>query len=203
MNLKKILPVFSYVFHPIFIPAYAALYYFFFNNSNFETKEKYFVILQIAIITIALPIGLFFILRAVGKVDSIMISDLKQRKIPLIILCFLIILLVRKTAPLKVYPELHFFFLGGLISTLQALLFLFFKTKASLHMMTISALMVFVVGLNIHHQIWNINWILFLILINGFVGYSRLKMKAHTTKELGIGFLLGVIPQLLLLHFWL
>jgi acid phosphatase family membrane protein YuiD len=45
--------------------------------------------------------------------------------------------------------------------------------------------------------------IAFLVLMNGFVASSRLEMKAHTPKELVIGFLLGIIPQLLLLRFWL
>jgi hypothetical protein len=39
--------------------------------------------------------------------------------------------------------------------------------------------------------------------MNGVVASSRLEMKAHTPKELVIGFLLGIIPQLLLLHLWL
>lgn len=45
--------------------------------------------------------------------------------------------------------------------------------------------------------------IVLLILLNGFVASSRLEMKAHTNKELIIGFVLGVIPQLLLLFLWL
>jgi acid phosphatase family membrane protein YuiD len=39
--------------------------------------------------------------------------------------------------------------------------------------------------------------------MNGFVASSRLEMKAHTPKELVIGLLLGIIPQMLLLGFWL
>jgi len=203
MNLKKILPFFSYLFHPIFIPAYAALIYFFLNGSHFENPEKYFVIFQIVVITILLPILFFFVLRTAGKVDSIMISEISQRKIPLVIQCFLIILLLRKSVTLDRIPELHFFFLGVLLGTLQALVLLFFKTKASLHMMAISALTLFVIALSIHNQTRNINMIAFLVLMNGFVASSRLEMKAHTSKELVIGFLLGIIPQLLLLRFWL
>ena len=65
------------------------------------------------------------------------------------------------------------------------------------------AFTVFVIGLSIHSQTRNINLIAFLVLMNGFVVSSRLEMKAHTPKELVIGFLLGIIPQLLLLRFWL
>lgn len=203
MNLKKILPFFSYVFHPIFIPVYAALFYFFFNDTYYTKPEKYFAFFQITIITILLPLLFFFILRASGQINSIMAANISQRKIPLVIQCFLTILLVRNSITLNHFPEFHFFFLGGLISTVVALIFLFFKTKASLHMVAISALTVFVIGLSIHNQTRNIYWIAFLVLMNGFVASSRLEMKAHTPKELVIGFFGGTIPQLLLLPFWL
>lgn len=203
MNLKKILPFFSYLFHPIFIPVYAAFFYFFLNDSYFSNSEKYFAVFQIVIITILLPILFFFVLRSAGQVDSIMISEVSQRKIPLVIQCFLTILLVRKSITLDHFLEFHFFFLGGLSSTVISLILLFFRTKASLHMVAISALTIFVIGLSIHNQIRNINLIAFLVLINGVVASSRLEMKAHTTRELVIGFVLGVVPQLLLLCFWL
>ena len=138
-----------------------------------------------------------------GKVDSIMISDREQRKIPLVFQSFLFIILLRKGIPLEHYPELHFFFLGALFSTLFALGLLFAKTKASLHMLAISALTVFVFGLNIHLQMGNLYIIPFLLLMNGFVASSRLVMQAHTPKELIIGSLLGSIPQLLFLFLWL
>lgn len=202
-TLKKILPFFSYIFHPIFIPVYAALFYFFVNDTYFTNPEKYFALFQIVIITILLPILFFFVLRVAGQVDSIMISEISQRKIPLVIQCFLSILLVRKSITLDHFPEFHFFFLGGLLSTVISLVLLFFKTKASLHMIAISAFTVFVIGLSIHNQTRNINVIAFLILMNGFVASSRLEMKAHTPKELVIGFLLGIIPQLILLQLWL
>ena len=203
MSFKKILPFFSYVFHPIFIPVYAALYYFFLNDSYYSTPEKYIAVFQIIIITILLPILFFFVLRSVGQLDSIMISEISQRKIPLVMLCFLTILLVRKSITLDRFPELHFFFLGGLLSTVLALVLLFFRTKASLHLLAISALTLFFIGLSIHNQSRNINWIAFLVFMNGVVASSRLEMKAHTLKELVIGFLLGSIPQLLFFYFWL
>lgn len=201
--MKKILPPFSYIFHPIFIPVFAVLFYFFINESYFTNPEKYFVLFQIVVITILLPVLFFFLLRAAGAVDSIMISEIAQRKIPLVIQSFLTILLLRKSITLNRFPELHFFFLAGLLSTVLALILLFFRIKASLHMVAISAFTVFVIGLSLHHQTRNIIVIAFLILLNGFIASSRLEMKAHTVKELVIGFLLGIIPQLLLLKFWL
>jgi len=203
MNLKKILSFFSYIFHPIFIPAYAAVYYFFYTNSYYSNPEKYFALIQIGVMTVVLPVLFFFALRGAGLVDSIMFAKISQRKIPLVIQCFLIILLLRKSISLDHFPELHFFFLGGLLSTLLALILLFFRIKASLHTLAISTLTIFIIGLSIHNQTRNINGIAFLVLMNGFVSSSRLEMKAHTPKEVLIGFLLGIIPQIVLLGFWL
>ncbi|PKH66963.1 hypothetical protein CXF59_13730 [Flavobacterium sp. ALD4] len=201
--MKKILSLFSYVFHPVFIPVYATLFYLLSNNSYFFNQEKYFVLLQVLIITVVIPILFFFLLRATGKIGSIMAPLLSERKIPLLIQCFLLILLVRKGITVDRYPELHFFLLGALFSTLFALLLLFVKTKASLHMIGISALTVFVFGLSVHYQSQNIFAITFLTIMNGFVASSRLVMKAHTSMELIIGVLLGSIPQILLLYLWL
>lgn len=182
---------------------YAALYFFFLNDSYFSNPEKYFAIIQIGVVTIALPVLFFFVLRSFGQIDSMMVADVSQRKIPLVILCFLIILLVRKSITFERFPELHFFFLGGLVSTMLALILSFFKTKASLHLMTISGLTLFIIGLSIHNQTQSTNMIAFLVLMNGVVASSRLEMKAHTVKELIIGLSIGIIPQLFLFRFWL
>ncbi len=200
---KKIFPFFSYVFHPVFIPIYATLFYLFSNHSYFINKEKYLVILEVTIITFVIPILFFFLLKLTGKISSMMVPELSERKFPLVVQCFLLILLVKKSITLELFPELHFFMLGALSSTLIALMLLFANTKASLHMMGLSALTFFMFGLSMHHQNQNTLLIVFMVLMNGFVASSRLIMKAHTPKELIIGVLLGSIPQILLLFLWL
>ncbi|NGY36891.1 hypothetical protein FQU23_005120 [Flavobacterium sp. XN-5] len=201
--MKKLLPLFSYIFHPIFIPVYATLFFLFSNHSYFLNSEKYLVLLHVSIFTLLIPLLFFFLLRATGKIGSIMAPLLSERKIPLVIQTFLIILLVRKSITIERYPELHFFLLGALFSTLMALLLLFVKTKASLHMMGISALTIFVLGLSMHFQTQNLFAIAFLTVMNGFVASSRLVMKAHTARELNIGLLIGIVPQILFLYLWL
>ncbi|GAL78820.1 hypothetical protein JCM19274_3378 [Algibacter lectus] len=37
----------------------------------------------------------------------------------------------------------------------------------------------------------------------GAVATSRLHLNAHTSKELIFGFFVGLIPQLLLINFWM
>lgn len=181
----------------------ATLFYLFFNDAQFANQEKIFVFIQVLIVTLIIPILIFFLLRASGNISSIMLVEVSQRKIPLILHCFLIILLVRKSITIDRYPELHFFLLAGLLSTLLALILLFANIKASLHMIAVSSLTVFIIGLSLHLRIQSTFTIVVLILLNGFIASSRLEMKAHTYKELIIGFFLGAAPQLLLLILWL
>lgn len=201
--LKKILPIFSYILHPIFIPVYAALFYLFYKEDAFTIQEKYFVLFQILIITFIVPILFFLLLKSTGNVKSVMIPDTSQRIIPLTLLSFLLILLVKRSIVISRYPELHFFFLGGLFSTIFALIYAIFKVKVSLHMMAISGLTVFIIGLNMHLQLHNPYWPALFIFLTGIVGSSRLEMNAHTYKELIIGFFVGIIPQVLFLYLWL
>ena len=201
--MKKILPIFSYLFHPIFTAVFGMIFYFFFSANYFELHQKYLILLQVTIISILIPISFYYLLRTLGKVDSVMVSNLSQRKIPLIIQAILIVILIQKSITIDRIPELFFFFFGGLISTLVTLLFLFGKIKASIHMIGISSLTAFVVGLSLHNQMNFVCIIAFLILMNGIIAASRLEMKAHNNKELIIGFFIGLLPQLVLWYFWL
>jgi hypothetical protein len=132
-----------------------------------------------------------------------MVPDTSQRKIPLILQCFLYILLVKRSIVITRYPELHFFFLGALFSTILALVLSLFKIKASLHMLAISGLTVFIIGLNIHLQMQNPYWTALAVVLTGIVASSRLEMEAHTNTELLIGLLAGSLPQILFLSLWL
>lgn len=132
-----------------------------------------------------------------------MITNVSQRKIPLIIQILLIFLLIRKSGAIALIPELYFFFLGGLLSAGIAFFYLFANIKSSLHMIGISSLTAFAVGLSLHYHINIINSIVSLLMLNGIVVSSRLEMKAHTITELAIGFGIGLFPQMLLWYFWL
>jgi hypothetical protein len=169
----------------------------------FTTFQYLILFLQVSIITILLPIAFFLFLKSFGKAESIMLSDVKQRKIPLLLQIVLLFILIQKSITLANFPPLYFFFLAGICSSILALLFIFFQIKISLHAIGISSLTVFIIGLSLKNEINAINLVSFFIIMNGFVAASRLHMNAHTNKELAIGFSCGILPQLVLLWFWL
>jgi hypothetical protein len=70
-------------------------------------------------------------------------------------------------------------------------------------MIAAAGFFMFAVALAIHFKI-NINGTIALMcIILGAIATSRLHLKAHTAIELIIGFFVGLMPQLVLLNYWI
>lgn len=201
--MKKVLPFFSFAFHPIFISVFGAAFYFFTSDKYLDYETVYLYFLQVLIITVFIPLACFYLLVSVNKIDSIMVTKVSQRKIPLFLQSLLLIVLITKSITREELPELYYFYLGNIISSCLALALAFFHKKASLHMLGISSLTVFCVFCSINFQYKPVMFLTVLLLLNGLIASSRLYMKAHTPKELVLGYVIGVLPQLFLSIFWL
>ncbi len=201
-GLKRILPVFSYLFHPLLIPLFAVLYALILDQHFLLPSEKYLLLIQVCIILVLIPICFYFLLRTLGRIDSVMVEDVGQRRAPLVVHVILIYILLRQSVTLERMPELYFFFLGVMFSTMTALLAAFRNWRISLHMMGMAGLIFFVVGISFHNRVNLADTIAFLFVVTGFVASSRLYMKAHDYLELALGFFAGMLPQVALWYYW-
>jgi len=201
--MKYFLRFAAYLFHPLLMPlAGVIIYYYITPRFNDEDLIKS-TVFAIAIITLLIPIITFFLLKNLGVVKSIQLSEVRERKIPLIIQCLLILLIVKFIFDPYESPELYFFFIAILFSSFAALLLGLVQFKASLHQMGVSGLTMFIIALSIYYQVNILVGIGFFFFANGWVASSRLHSKSHTYSELAIGFFIGVMPQIIVLNFWL
>ncbi len=201
-GLKRILPFFSYAFHPLFIPLIAVVYAILLDYHFLLPQEKYLLLIQVAIIMVLIPVCFYFLLRSMGRIDSVMAEEVSQRKAPLVAHIVLIYILLRQSITLERLPEIYFFFLGVMFSAMIALLATFRRWRISLHMMGMAGLIFFVIGISFHNRINLADTIAFLFVMTGFVASSRLYMKAHDYLELAIGFFAGMLPQIALWYYW-
>lgn len=132
-----------------------------------------------------------------------MIQKAEQRKMPLGFQVMLMSLLLMSVELYQSMPGLYVFFLGGMTATLLALSFLFMQKKISLHMIGISALTAFAMGISLETGENMSSLIALLFIACGAVASSRLSMKAHNYSELTLGFISGLLPQILLWRLWL
>jgi len=193
----------SYIFHPLFMPLFGVCFYFSKTPRFIPSEIKLAKIVSLIILTIILPILLYFLLKTLGKVKSIYLKNTNERIYPLALNCIVILIVIQRILTPSQVLELYYFFVGILISTMTCLLLAVFKFKASIHMISVSGVFMFFVALSIHFSI-NINGLLALmVIIIGAVATSRLHVKAHTYKELTMGVFIGIIPQLILVSYWL
>lgn len=193
----------SFVFHPLIMPLLGVIFYF--------SKTPRFIpdpivkgkILSIVILTVILPLLLFYLLKTLNKVNSIYLKTTKERILPLLLNCGIVLVILLRVFPYFEILELYYFFVGILCSTLACLILAILKVKASIHMIAASGFFMFAIAIGIHFQI-NINGTIALTtIILGAIATSRLHLQAHNGSELIIGMFLGIMPQVILLNYWL
>ena len=200
MNL--LLKLASYLFHPLWMPFAGSLFYFLFTPRFFPEEIIKAKLMAIAIITIFIPIVFYFLLKNLGRAENIFLEKVDDRKWPLFFFILLSLMVLNQILNIYNYPALFFYFAGILISTVIAYIFTWFDIKVSLHMVGIAGLLMFIIGFCVYFHLYFIYTISFLIIASGLSASSRLYYKAHTKWELGLGFITGLIPQLMMISFW-
>jgi len=201
--INHILKGISFIFHPLIMPLFGVLFYFHKSPRYFTIQIVQAKLISVFILTVLLPILLYYLLKSLGKTQSIYLKTTKERILPLALNCIVTILVLRRVLPSSEIIELYYFFVGILISTLTCLILVLIKFKASVHMVAIAGIFMFFIDLSIYYNI-NINGTLtFLAILIGAIGTSRIHLKAHTNRELIFGFFIGLLPQLILVNYWL
>jgi len=159
-------------------------------------------LIAVGILTIALPILSFFLLKTLGKTKSIYLKQAEERILPLSINILITLIVLLRVFPSYQLIELHYFFAAILMANIVALVLALLKFKASLHMVGICGVFTFFTMLAIKYSI-NINGTLALMaILTGAIATSRLYLKAHSNIELLAGIFIGVIPQIIVINYW-
>tara|TARA_R110002049_G_scaffold31258_8_gene106138 strand:- start:6618 stop:7223 length:606 start_codon:yes stop_codon:yes gene_type:complete len=199
-NLSKIV---SSIFHPLFTPILGVLCYFKITPKYHTLNVLSGNILPVFILTVIVPIVCFLILRNIGVVTSYDLPTIKERKYPFYINLALLFMVLYKVIPNNYTEELFYFFLGLITATFSSAVLLLFKFKSSMHLMGMGTLVMFLINLSIHFEINIVFAIAIGILSTGVVASARLYLRAHTTSEIIIGFLIGAVSQLITIKYWL
>lgn len=201
--MRYLLKSFSYLFHPLFMPLAGVIFYFYKTPRYFNNQFIYSKLFATVIMTVIIPILCFYMLKNLRQVETIHLRDVRERPWPLVLQSFFTFLLLHIVFNGYEIPELYFFFVGILGASIGALVLALLKFKVSLHMIGVSGLVVFIIGVSLHFQVNLLWWIALSIVASGAVATSRLEVKAHTYPELIIGFIIGGFPQFLMFAYWI
>lgn len=210
---NKFAATISYLFHPLFMPFFSLLYFYFSNEIsgfNFYTPVSrqheinlFFVIIFICSFFIPASYALF--LKKTGRINSLTMKTKKERTMPFLITATSILfslVFVHTWLKLSLPPVIIVFHAGYFLAVLTAFM-ITLKWKISIHMIGVGGFTGAVFLLNNLPQMTNINTTLIVLslLLSGLVGYSRLTLNAHSLLQVSMGFLLGFVSETFVL--WL
>ena len=201
--LTSVLKSISYILHPLLMPWMGAVYYFSVTPIQYPAINISFWLVSIVLWSVALPLVLYYFLKKLNIVQTIHLKTSKERIWPLLLNSIIIGNLCFRILPKSVSIELHYLFLGVMITALVGLCLAFLKFKTSIHMMSTGGAFFFMVLVDLHYGLsYNTTFAIFIVIM-GAMASSRLHSNAHTVKELTVGLIVGVCPQLLLMKYWL
>jgi len=196
--VKYIAHLFSYVFHPLFIPTYFFLYlmqvlpFEFVGITDWQLKMRLF---SVAWLTAFFPAFAVFLLWRLKLSDSIFLRTQKERIIPYVITMFFYWWMYYLSRNFTDQPiALKFFYLGIFVASAIGLTVNNFM-KVSLHAMGIAGLSTAIIIVSVFYPVNNALWVLLTVLLTAFVISARLVVSDHSKKELIVGMFIGVFTQ--------
>ena len=195
MRISKLI---SLILHPIFMPL-LALYLSLTILPELEftishnLKLIYFIII---ISTIVLPLISILILIKIGRLSSLEMMHHKERALPLFNTVIWMLFGYFFLQNILLYtPLLMAEFLGAIIIiSLASILSNFWKI--SLHMLGIGGILGVFIAIQLLYKNTNTLIVIF-VLLSGILASSRLNEKAHNKSQVYVGFLVGLLIELI------
>lgn len=195
----------SYIFHPVFIPAYVTYFLVFIHPAYFvgidpATKISFFR--SVVINMVFFPLVTVLLLKAVGFIDSVFLKTQKDRIIPYItcgIFFFWMYLVFHNQQ--QVSTILTSFIFGVFITSSVALIANIYY-KISMHALGVGGALGLMFLILFTNPSWAVSIPLMItILISGIVCTSRMIASDHTQNEIYMGLFFGVLCQLASAYF--
>lgn len=196
---EKIWKLISYIFHPIFMPAYGIMVVISIDPLIYTAvEEDQFWVLFLAyasltmVCTAALPLFFSWVLFKTGKITSMTEPSDRDRLqiIAFTELCYILAYYSIHNIPV-VGRSLSYFMLGiniSLIITLIAAMF----TRVSLHAVGIGGILGTIIGLMYYTRAQYFPYAAAAIVLICLIDYARYKPKAHTAFDIYLGNIIGI-----------
>jgi len=197
LNLvSSITYIISFLFHPIFIPFYTIVLYFYITPRFFIIKNIRFLEAYLFIVSVIIPILFFLTLKYSGFFKSFIINSPKERLFFSWMMLVVYLIILNKIIKFHIFIELVPFFLGISIALIIMSVCNFYEKKPSLHALALGGMIIFLMIWSYYTKVFILPLLSFLFVLSSLVLAARIYLEAHSIKELLCGFLIGVFTQL-------
>jgi hypothetical protein len=188
---------FSFILHPIFIPVYTVLLYFYVTPVFFFPQNITFLSLYLLIVSVIIPLLFIAVMIYSKAFKSISLDKPEERFLVSGIMLVVYIIILKKISSFHQYIELFPFFLGIIISLFVLLIYNYLKQKPSIHATSMAGCIGFFLIWSYYTQVNILFYISIIILLTAIVIAARLFLKKHTANEVIRGLLIGLLAQII------
>lgn len=196
--MKYFATVVSFLFHPIWFPAYGSII-FFLTTSIYqpadEIKSMWTMLVSVSLVA---PTLVYAIIHMFNWIKSPFKIENENRKWMLYGYISILLVIALKITTLDSFPMLYFYMMQLSISCFLVVLLHFFKFIISIFTTLIGGITGFTVFLSIFYQMDLTYLIILWVIISGFVASSRMYLTAQTLLSSLIGWLIGFTSQMML-----
>jgi hypothetical protein len=193
--IKKIFGhFFSIVFLPLLLPLYGALYVIYTNPYSYPDASAYgLTLIRVGLLTFLFPAFTIGLLAALKFIKSVNVYDRQERIIPYISAGFFYIWAYVVFKKEGFDPQISFILLGSTIAVFVDFLLNILVAKVSMHATGAGGMVAVIMILLPYSYVNVMPLFIATIICAGCVGAARLALKAHTEREVYLGYMTGFI----------
>ena len=162
------------------------------QNGLIKTSADAWIYIGIIVIinTLILPVFLIWMLKKMGIIQSMSMSQRNERLYPFFITAIFYFTTWFVFNSLNIFPYLTLIFsISASLVLIAAFINVFWKI--SIHNMSMGAVSAAILFLTASHYIASPWPVYSTFILSGLVGFSRLKLKSHSPAQVYSGFILG------------
>lgn len=190
----------SVILHPIVIPTIGVMVYFLLIQSSLGSQQKLAVLGLIFATTYLIPLFILILFKKIKLIKSFKAESISERKIPVIVMIILFYLLGNTLQNIPNLRDLGILFYATSLGLIFIYLFFTFKIKASIHLLSLGISTGFFMVLGTIYAQSFLPVIVVAFILAGLLASARLHLNAHTTKEVYLGFLFGILSPFLVFY---
>tara|TARA_B110000902_G_scaffold182046_1_gene206204 strand:+ start:2844 stop:3443 length:600 start_codon:yes stop_codon:yes gene_type:complete len=183
----------STILHPIVIPTIGVMLYFLLIPNSLLQNQKLTILSLVFGVSYIIPLLILIFLKKTRIIKSYQPKSIRERKMPIALMTIVFYLFGNSLNNIANLRDLGLLFYATSLSLFLSYILFYFKIKASIHLLSLGISVGFFMVLSIVYTQSFAIVIIIIILLAGLLASARLHLKAHTPKDIYIGFFIGTV----------
>jgi hypothetical protein len=183
----------STILHPIVIPTIGVMLYFLLIPNSLLQHQKLTILSLVFGVSYFIPLLILILLKKTKIIKNYQPKSVEERKLPIALMTIVFYLFGNSLNSIDNLIDLGLLFHAISLGLFLIYILFYFKIKASIHLLSLGLYAGFFMVLSIEYAQSFTSVIMTIILLAGLLASSRLHLKAHTPKEIYVGFFIGTL----------